>query len=551
MTPASFVRRQSRRQALWTLARGGLGLASLTLAAACAPAAPPAAPAQTGPATAGSGAAGAPRRGGSLLAAEDDPPTSLEPHKTSAWQSLVAFDHFYSSLTRFGANGEVLPDLAERWDVSPDRSTYTFQLRPNVKFHNGRTLTSEDVKYSIERVLAKETAAPFRSYFEAVTKIETPDPATVRFTLGYPFGPFLAMFAIKRSSAIVPREVVDKEGDLSNVAVGTGPWKLREWVPNERMVVDRFGDYYEPGLPYFDSIQYKVLPELASRIAALRAKQIDYALISFEGAEQIKGEQNLTVLSRPRGWVRVGLINHARKPLDDVRVRRALDLALDRNEIIQKGIGKADLSGPIPAGHPSYALKPEELPAHYSKPDLDGARQLLAQAGQANGFKIRLQVEGGHPYNERLCQVMQQNWKKIGVDAEIIVYPAGSITKAIGKESGFDFDVRFTAWTYYPDADNYVYNWYHSKSPGMDSLSPRWNDPDLDKLLEQGRITPDGPERRAIYVDVQKRLMETVPTFWFHNEYNFEAIQKSVKGFEQYPPARRALSLRAAWLDRG
>ncbi len=557
MTPALSSHLQSRRQALRTLALGGLGIAGLTLAAACSQPAPSSAPAQAGPATSGgtppatvAGATPTPKRGGTLLAAEDDPPTSLEPHKTSAWQSLVSFDHFYSSLTRYGANGEVLPDLAERWEVTPDRLGYTFHLRPNVKFHNGRVMTSEDVKYSVERVLAKDTAAPFRSYFEAVDKIETPDPATIKFTLKYPFGPFLAMFAIKRSSAIVPKEVVDKEGDLSNTAVGTGPWKLKEWIPNERMVMERFAAYYEPSVPYFDGIQYKVLPELASRIAALRAKQIDYALISYEGAEQLKGDQNLTVLSRPRGWVRVGLINYARKPLDDVRVRRALDMALDRNEIIQKGIGRADLSGPVPAGHPSYALTPDELPAYYAKPDIDGAKRLLAEAGQANGFKIRLQVEGGHPYNERLCQVMQQNWKKIGVDADIIVYPAGSITKAIGKESGFDYDVRFTAWTFYPDADNYLYNWYHSQSPGLDSLGPRWNDPQLDKLLEQARITPDGPERRAQYVDIQKRLMDTVPTFWFHNEYNFEAIQKSVRGFEQYPPARRALSLRPAWLDR-
>lgn len=555
MAPDSIIPKQTRRQALKTIGAGGLWLAGLSVGA-CSPSTPPASPKTDSPApapaqqAAPTKAAAAPKRGGILTAIDDDPPSTLEPHKTSAVQTLVAFDHFYTSLTRYSASGEIEPDLAEKWDITPDGQTYTFYLRKNVKFHNGRPMTSEDVKYSIQRVLAKETAAPFASYFAAVDKIDTPDPYTVKFSLKYPFSPFLAQFAIKRSSSIVPKEVVEKEGDLSNTAVGTGPWKLKEWVPRERMVVERFADYYEPGLPYMDGIQYKVLVELASRVAALRAKQVDFSQIAYEAVDQLKADPTLTILNRSRGWVRVGLINHSRKPLDDVRVRKALDMALDRNEIIEKGIGKADLSGPVPAGHPSYALKPEELPAHYNKPDIEGAKKLLADAGLASGFKIRLHIESEHPYIAKLVQVMQQNWKKINVDAQIISLPSASISKTIGKESNFDYDIRFTAWTFYPDADNYTYNWYHSQSSGMDSLGPRWKDQELDAMMDKARIMPDGAERRTAYVAIQKRLMDTVPTFWFHNEYYFEAVRNDLKGFLQNPPARRGLSMRTAWLDK-
>lgn len=538
MTSRADPRGLTRRALLRVAAVGGAG----AFLAACAPGAAPLGAASPS-------AAAAPKRGGILSAADEDNVTSLDPHKTSGFQNLIEFDHFYTALARYNAKGEIEPDLATRWDKSPDGLTYTFHLRPGVKFHNGRAMTSDDVKYSVERVLAKGTAAPYRSYFDPVDKVETPDPATVVFRLKFPYAPFVAGIALKRSSSVVPREVVEKEKDLSNVAVGTGPWKLKEWIQNDRIVMARNEDYYEQGLPYLDGIRYKILPEEATRIAALRGKQVDYALLSFEGAQQVRADTGLTVLRRPNGFVRVGIINTKRKPLDDARVRKALDMALDRKEIIEKGIGDADISGPIPAGHPSYALTGDELPPYFKKPDIEGAKKLLAEAGLSNGFSMTLDLEQ-FKYISQLAQTIQAQWKRIGVDAEIKVYSPGTLTKAAGKDGGYNFGVRFTAFTYYPDADNYTYNWYHSKNSGLASLAPVWNDPTLDAMMEKARTMPDGPERRTAYVDIQKRLLDTVPTFWFHNELYYEAVAAGVKGFEQDPPARRGLSMRTAWLDR-
>lgn len=538
MTPRAPRYRLTRRELLHVTAIGGAG----AFLAACAPAAAPRGAASP------SVAAG-PKRGGILNAADEDNVTSLDPHKTSGFQNLIEFDHFYTSLVRYNARGEIEPDLATKWDMSPDGLTYTFDLRPNVKFHNGRVMTSDDVKYSVERVLAKETAAPYRSYFDAVDKIETPDKSTVTFKLKFPYAPFVAGIALKRSSSVVPREVVEKEKDLSNVAVGTGPWKLKEWVQNDRIVMERNEDYYETGLPYLDGLRYKVLPEEATRIAGLRGKQVDYAFLTYDGSQQLKADQGLTILRRPNGFVRVGIINTKRKPLDDARVRKALDMALDRRELIEKGIGDADISGPIPAGHPSYALTADELPGYFKKPDIEGAKKLLADAGLPNGFPLTLDLEQ-FKYISQLAQTMQAQWKKIGVNAEIKVYPPGTLTKSAGKDSGYNFGVRFTAFTYYPDADNYTYNWYHSKNSGLASLAPEWNDPGLDAMMEKARTMPDGAPRRTAYVDIQKRLLDTVPTFWFHNELYYEGLAAGVKAFEQNPPARRGLSMRTTWLDR-
>jgi peptide/nickel transport system substrate-binding protein len=541
MTPRATRHSLTRREVLRVAALGGAG----AYLAACAPSAPSA------PVTGATGqsAATGPKRGGVLNAADEDNVTSLDPHKTSGFQNLIEFDHFYTSLVRYNAKGEIEADLATKWDVTPDGLEYTFQLRPNVKFHNGRVMTSDDVKYSVERVLAKDTAAPYRSYFDAVDTIATPDKSTVKFRLKYPYAPFIGGIAIKRSSAVVPREVVEKEKDLSKVAVGTGPWKLGDWIQNDRIVMERNPDYYEDGIPYLDSIRYKVLPEEATRIAGLRGKQLDYAFLTHEGSQQVKADQGLVTLQRPNGFVRVGIINTKRKPLDDARVRKALDMALDRKELIEKGIGEADLSGPIPAGHPSYALTADELPAYFKKPDIEGAKKLLAEAGLPNGFSLTLDFET-FKYISQLAQTMQAQWKKIGVNAEIKVYPPGTLSKTAGKDGGYDFGVRFTAFTFYPDADNYTYNWYHSKNSGLASLAPTWNDTELDTMMEKARTMANGPDRRTAYVAIQKRLLDTVPTFWFHNELYYETITAPVKGFEQNPPARRGLSMRTTWLDK-
>jgi peptide/nickel transport system substrate-binding protein len=544
----------TRRGFLRILGLGTLGAAAMSLLNACTPAAPQQPASQqaaglVGPTAATPASAGTPKRGGTLLAADEDNVTSLDPHKTSGFQNLIEFDHFYTALARYNSKGDIEPDLATSWDVSPDGLEYTFHLRPDVKFHNGRALVSDDVKYSVERVLAKETAAPYRSYFDPVDKIETPDNTTVKFHLKFPYTPFLGGIAIKRSSAVVPQEVVEKQQDLSTVAVGTGPWTLGDWVQNDRITMNRFTDYYESGLPYIDAVNYKILPEEATRIAALRAKQVDYAFLTYQGAQQLNGDANLRVLKRSNGFVRVGIINTQRKPLDDVRVRKALDMALDRQELIQKGIGEADISGPIPAGHPSYALTPDDLPAYFKKPDPDGAKRLLAEAGLANGFSMTLDIEP-FKYIQPLVETMQAQWKKIGVDAQIKVYPSGTLSKTADKAGGYNFGVRFTAFTFYPDADNYVYNWYHSDSPGLASLAPPWNDPELDTMMEKARTMPDGPDRRAAYVAIQRRLLDTVPTFWLHNELYYEGLGTPVRGFEQNPPARRGLSVRTTWLDR-
>ncbi|HEX9014377.1 MAG TPA: ABC transporter substrate-binding protein, partial [Chloroflexota bacterium] len=442
------------------------------------------------------------------------------------------------------------PVLATKVEAAADGKSYIITVRDGVTWHDGQKFTADDLAFTIESYWKPISGG---LALKSLTGAKALDEHRVEVTFAHPMPEFSFKFFMT-GDVVLPKHVYAgsdiRTNPANNQVVGTGPWKLKEWVPRERMVLERFADYYEPNLPYMDGIQYKVLIELASRVAALRAKQVDFSQVAYEAVDQLKSDPSLTVLSRSRGWVRVGLINHSRKPLDDVRVRKALDMALDRNEIIEKGIGKADVSGPIPAGHPSYALKPEELPPYYLKPDIEGAKKLLADAGLANGFKIRLTIESEHPYIAKLVQVMQQNWKKINVDAQIIAMPSASISKAIGKDSGFDYDVRFTAWTFYPDADNYTYNWYHSQSSGMDSLGPRWNDKELDTMMDKARTMPDGAERRAAYVAIQKRLMDTVPTFWFHNEYYFEAIRNDLKGFLQNPPARRGLSMRTAWLDK-
>ena len=228
-----------------------------------------------------------PKRGGTLVAAAEIDPIGLDPHNSSNFSSAQAYDHIYESLTSYDEKTNIVPCLATSWEITNGGKTYTFKLRPNVKFHNGQTMTADDVKYSIERVLDPKTASPWISWLKAIKEIKVVDPLTVQMNLDAPY-PLLGSFAGIRASGIIPKGLAEQE-NLKIKGIGTGPFKLVEYVPQDRIVYARNPDYWDKSLPYLDGMVFKVLTEENARIAALRAGQIQYAFLSGQGAAQLEG----------------------------------------------------------------------------------------------------------------------------------------------------------------------------------------------------------------------------------------------------------------------
>jgi peptide/nickel transport system substrate-binding protein len=270
----------------------------------------------------------------------------------------------------------------------------------------------------------------------------------------------------------------------------------------------------------------KIVTEEDARVAAIRAGQVDYAFLSQEGADRVKADRNVTVIDSPKAWLTVAQVNTSRPPFDDVRVRQALRLALDPQEIIQKAVsGAATASGPVPTGHTDWFIKPEEL--KYQKPDLEKAKALLAEAGQSN-LKFTLLTSPQYPEFVSTGLVMQDSFKKIGVNAEVQQLEWGTFVKQVNPPS-FDYDVYVTARTFYPDPDQYLTPYFHST--GQSNPNASYKNPKVDELLETGRTTSDSARRLQIYTDLQKLLEDELPHFWFYSGVNIEAVRNNVKGY--------------------
>jgi peptide/nickel transport system substrate-binding protein len=492
-------------------------------------------------------AQGTPKPGGTLIAAAEIDPISLDPHTNSNFSAMQAFDHIYESLTMYDEKTNIVPALAQSWEITNGGKTYTFKLRPNVKFHNGQTMTADDVKYSIDRVIDPKTASPWRSWFDAVKEVKALDPLTVQMNLDAPY-PLLGSFAGMRAAGIVPKGLAERE-NLKIKGIGTGPFKLAEYVPQDRIVYAKHPDYWDKPLPYLDGMTFKVLTEENARLAALRAGQIQYAFLSAQGAAQLEGAPGIAVQKSPFAWVVLHYINVLKGPLADARVRRAMRMAVDTSEVIQKAaFGAAVPSGPVPTGYGDWYVDPSALP--YNKPDVEGAKKLLAEAGYASGVKIEIKCSPQYPEFVATTLVIQESLKKIGVDVTVSQMEWGAFVaenaksnRSCGKEGS---DIYASANTFRPDPDGYLYPYFHSKGDlnkgGCDRPYPK-----IDSLLVEARQSSNPAERRRLYQEAQRILLLESPNWWWYAKFNIEAVTSKVQGYAQSFTGRR-LFLKKTWL---
>jgi peptide/nickel transport system substrate-binding protein len=488
---------------------------------------------------------GAPKAGGTLIAAAEIDPIALDPHTGSNFSSIQAYDHVYESLTMYDEKTNVIPALAQSWEITNGGKTYTFKLRPNVKFHNGQPMTGEDVKYSIDRVLDPKTASPWRSWLDSIKEIKVVDPLTVQMNLDAPY-PLLGSFAGMRASGIMPKGMAERE-NLKIKAIGTGPFKLVEYVPQDRIVYARNPDYWDKPLPYLDGMMFKVLTEENARLAALRAGQIQYAFLSAQGAAQAEGAPGVTVSRSPFAWVVLHYINVLNKPLSDPRVRRAMRMAVDTGEVIQKAaFGAAVPSGPVPTGYGDWFLDPQTLP--YVKPDVEGARKLLAEAGYASGFKVEIKCSPQYPEFVAATLVIQESLKKLNIDVTATQMEWGAFiaenaksNASRGKEGS---DIYASANTFRPDPDGFLYPYFHSTG---NLNKGGYANPRLDSLLVEARQSSNHAERRRLYQQAQKIILDDSINWWWYAKHNIEAVTSKVHGYSQSFTGRRFF-LKKAWL---
>ncbi len=455
----------------------------------------------------------------------DQEAVGIDPHIATAFSSHRRIDLLYNKLVRIDENLSIVPDLAESWET-PNNLTYVFKLKKGVKFHNGRELTSADVKYSLQRIQDPKTASPGRSYIATVTAIDTPDPYTVKLTLSGPL-PSLLDGLSSNNCAIVAKEVVEANGNLQKVDGGTGPFTLKEWLPDNSMTLAKNPAYFEKGFPAADKVIFRVIPEQASLFAGVKAGQLQLATIS-EGAivRQASKDKGVVVMRKPGINLRIFSFNTSRKPFDDVRVRQAFALALGRDEIIATAeFGSAMASGPLPVAVAQWALPPAKLP--FPTQDFAKAKKLLSDAGYPKGFTFKIVCSTTYEGGLAVAQVAQEQLKKIGVTAELEVLEWGVYIDRWVKR---DFDTMIELRGGSPEPDRFFYRTFHSTG-GVNNFL--FKDADVDKLLDEGRTLTKQADRKAVYDKLQALLIERAPAVFLYCPFENQVLNPKLTGFKQ------------------
>jgi peptide/nickel transport system substrate-binding protein len=504
--------RVTRRRFAGKVLAAGISLSALDALVACG--------SSKAPAKAGG-------RGGTLKIAYTAELDNLDPHTSPGETDLSFFQLVYSTLMKSDKDVAPVPDLAESYRVSQDGLTYTFKLRPNLKFSNGKALTSKDVKATFDRILDPKTVAVNASNLGDVHAIEAPDAGTVVFRLRAP-NASLPVALTQPNSSILSADLIASKADFGKIenAIGSGPFKVDKWVPDSVMDLSRNPHFYEPGKPYADKVKVSIIPNADTLIAAIKTGAIDFTWSLDPRVGKLAKSGGLAVAKTGDLNRYQLLVQTDKPPFTNQKLRTAVSYALDRDAIIQAAaLGDATPVGPVGALS-RFALPTSEFPSWTHDPAK--AKQLLAEAGDPSGFRFTLLTQTSDPDNApTISQTVQSQLKAVGIDANVKIMEFASWVEH--WKTG-DYQMAPAQSEGAADPDILLYQFFHSKG-GRNFVTGNWNTPELDKLLDQGRATTDFAKRKAIYDQAQRILVDGLPMLWLYAGYLYSIMSDRVQGF--------------------
>lgn len=472
-------------------------------------------------------------QGGSLNMGLLVEPPALDPFHQAADARIRVSLLMYQGLFYEGVEGEAMPLLADSYEVSDDGLVYTIELREGVTFHNGEEMDAEDVAYSYNYIRDQENGSPGAGDFAIIDSIEATDPLTVEITLESP-NASLPMTLGNKYGAVVPDGYFDDDdaqNRMNSESVGTGPFKLAEFNPNSNLLLARNENYWEEGAPYLDEINFTFLPNSASMLVGLRNERID--LVKLERPQDVEQVEDLEGLEIER-WPSLNQkaidLGAELEPLDDVKVRQAIALALDKEEIMSASVGDyGEVIGTMVAGmQDAWGVPMDELP-NMSR-DVEAAEDLLEEAGHGDGFELTLTTINGYDWMDPAAVTMREQLAEIGIDLDIQRVDLGVwIDNFRSNQMGFTFN----DWASQPDPNLLFYRHFHKKPEGADFRN--WDNDEASDLLDEGRAEADVEKRKEIYGEFQKVMAETVPTIMLFSADHVTVSTDRVENFTQHP----------------
>ena len=460
-----------------------------------------------------------------LIWAQGADVTSMDPHQGKETPSVEVTDQIFDTL--FVVNletNELEGQICESWEQTSDTS-YIFNIRQGIKFHDGTELTAEDVKFSLDRAANSSSVSYVADFMDVVTVI---DDYTVEVTLDAPYAPALRNLSVP-FTAIVPKHIVetDEENWVLN-PVGSGPYKFVEWNQGDSVKLEAFEDYYA-GEAATKNLVMKVIPEAAQRTIALETGEIDIAYdILVNDLEKVASNEDLVLFDAPSLTCYYISMNMNKAPFDNQLVRQAINYAIDRELIVETiacGSGQAAdaIIAPAVFGYSDpgdYEYNPEK------------ARELLAEAGYENGFETSIWVNDNQTRIE-VCQVIQAMLMDVGITCSVEVMEFGTF---IQQTSAGEHDMGYFGWvTSTTDADYTYYSLEHSSQQGAPGNRTFVNDETVDALVEQGRSVTDEAERLAAYEELSAYLFELCNNAPVYYSNITAATSAKVEGFVMDP----------------
>ncbi len=461
-----------------------------------------------------------------LVAAIAGEPDQLDPQKTTAYFSFQVLENVFDTLVEPDENLEMRPALAESWDVSPDQRTWTFHLRKGVTFHDGSPFTADDVVYSYRRIIDEKLANVDK--FSALSDVSAADPATVKITVKQPTPNLLTNLGGFKGMAIVQRKNVES-GQIATHPIGTGPFAFDSHKSGDSITLKANPGYWA-GAPKVSGVTFRFISEPSTALSALQADEVDWTdSIPTERVAQLRDDESITLAQLPSNDYWYFALNEARAPWNDVRVRQATAYAIDRDAIVQAtSYGTADVNQlAIPEGNPWYT----EYNTYTH--DIEKAKSLLREA-QASPRNLDMLVTNEYPETVTAAQIIADNLAPLGITVNIRTV---DFATWLDEQNSGNFDMLMMGWLGNIDPDDFYYAQHHTNGT---SNAQKFSNPEVDRLLDAGRVETDRRKRAEDYAKAATILADEVSYIYLYNPSVLQAWTTKLTGYD----ARRDRAIR-------
>ena len=456
--------------------------------------------------------------------------STFDPHFCTDSATEIFNKNMYNNLVCFNSAMELQPELAEEWSISDDGMTWTFKLRQDVRFHDGTPFNAEAVKKTFERVLDEANGSPRRSVLVAISDIEAVDDYTVAITTDVQTGALLQQLAHPVAAIISPEALETYGDDYSQHPVGTGPYKFVEWKVGEELVLERNTDYFG-GAPSVEKLLFRVVPEDATRALLLQSNQADVAMrLPVTEIERLKQQPDITISESDTVMTMYIALNNGKGALQDVRVRQALNYAVDKDVIVDDILdGMAAVAdSPISLdtwGHADTMTYPL---------DVEKAKALLAEAGYPDGIDLELWTPvGRYLMDVQVSENLQAQWAKAGINVNIRQWEFQALMEEIKKG---EFEMILLGWSPSTgDADQGLYPVFHSSQFPPNSNRAFYDNKEVDALMEQAKKEIDSDKRAELYKQAQEIIMDEAAWTFLYYPKQALAYRSNISGIEILP----------------